>query len=150
MIDVTAAVIARGGRVLLCRRPEGKRCAGLWEFPGGKAAPDETLEECLARECREELGVELRVGRALACVERDGLRITFFAARLAQGEPQLLEHSALAWVTPEQARTYALCPSDAQMLKQTDPGALLAGQTIPEDAENNTEGNKSGKTEEQP
>ena len=154
MIDVTAAVIARGGRVLLCRRPEGKRCAGLWEFPGGKAEPGETLEGCLARECREELDVELRVGRALACVARDGLRITFFAAQIARGEPQLREHSALAWVTPEQARTYALCPSDAQMLKQTAPEALLAGQNAPKgaenDTENDTEENESGKTEEKP
>ena len=76
MIDVTAAVIARGGRMLLCQRPQGKRCAGLWEFPGGKAEPGETLEMCLVRECREELGVELSVGRALACVVLDGLRIT--------------------------------------------------------------------------
>lgn len=135
MIDVTAAVIARGGRVLLCRRPEGKRCAGLWEFPGGKAEPGETLRMCLARECREELGVELRVGHTLACIERDGLRITFFAARLAQGEPQLLEHSALAWVTPEQAQARALCPSDAQMLKQTAPEALLAGENAQENPE---------------
>ena len=132
MIDVTAAVIARGGRVLLCRRPEGKRCAGLWEFPGGKAEPGETLEMCLARECREELGLDLCVGNPLACVTRDGLRITFFAARIAQGEPQLLEHSELAWVTPEQARCHALCPSDAQMLAQTAPEALLAGETAEE------------------
>ena len=142
MIDVTAAVIARGGRVLLCQRPQGKRCAGLWEFPGGKAEPGETLQMCLARECREELGIDLRVGRALACVTREGLRITFFAAQLKQGEPQLLEHSALAWVTPEQARAYALCLSDAQMLAQTAPDALLTQEY--------TEDNVSEKMEEKP
>lgn len=150
MIDVTAAVIARGGRVLLCQRPQGKHCAGLWEFPGGKAEPGETLEACLARECREELDIELRVGRALACVTRDGLRITFFSARIARGEPQLREHSALAWVTPGQARAYALCPSDAKMLAQTAPQALLAGETMQGSAKEDTEEIVSEKTEETP
>ena len=137
MIDVTAAVIVRGGRVLLCRRPEGKRCAGLWEFPGGKAEPGETLEACLARECREELGMDVRVGRALACVTREGLRITFLAAQIVHGEPQLLEHSALAWVTPQEARAYALCPSDAQMLAITPPEALLSGMDAQEKPDDN-------------
>ena len=137
MIDVTAAVIAREGRVLLCRRPEGKRCAGLWEFPGGKAEPGETLKDCLARECREELGMDVRVGRALASVTREGVRLTFMAAEIVRGEPQLLEHSALAWVTPQEARAYALCPSDAQMLAGTPPEALLAGM----DAQKNTKEN---------
>ena len=150
MIDVTAAVIARDGRVLLCRRPQGKHHAGLWEFPGGKTEPGETLEACVARECREELGIDLRVGRALACVVRDGLRITFLAAQIVRGEPQLLEHSALAWVTPEQARTYALCPSDAQMLAQTAPEALLAWEAAQESAEKIVEKNVSEKTEEKP
>ena len=146
MIDVTAAVIVRGGSVLLCQRPQGKHHAGLWEFPGGKTEPGETLEACVARECREELGIDLRVGRALACVTREGLRITFMAARIVRGEPQLLEHSALAWVTPQEARAYALCPSDAQMLAQTAPAALLAG----EHAQVNEENNANEKTEEKP
>ena len=89
MVNVTAAVIGREGRVLLCRRPQGKRCAGLWEFPGGKVEPGETLAACLVRECREELGVSLCVGRAIAVVERDGLRITFLLARLDGEESQL-------------------------------------------------------------
>ena len=144
MMDVTAAVIARGGRVLLCRRPEGKRCAGLWEFPGGKAEPGETLEVCLARECHEELGVDLRVGRTLASITREGLRITFMAAQIVRGEPQLLEHSALAWVTPQEARAYALCPSDAQMLAGASPEALLSGMG----AQDNTDENEM--TEEKP
>ena len=144
MIDVTAAVIVRASSVLLCQRPQGKHHAGLWEFPGGKTEPGETLEACVARECREELGIDLRVGRTLACVVRDGLRITFLAAQIVRGEPQLREHSALAWVTPEQARTYALCPSDAQMLAGASPEALLSGMG----AQDNTDENEM--TEEKP
>ena len=57
-LEVTAAVIRREGRVLICQRPQGKNCAGLWEFPGGKIEPGEEAETCIVRECREEIGVE--------------------------------------------------------------------------------------------
>ncbi len=62
MKQIAAAVFRRAGKVLLCRRPEkpGDSCAGLWEFPGGKREPGESLEQCLIRECREELGIEVR------------------------------------------------------------------------------------------
>lgn len=56
---VAAAVIRRGDEVLLTRRPEGKHLAGKWEFPGGKVEPYESPEEALAREIREELGIEI-------------------------------------------------------------------------------------------
>ena len=140
MVDVTAAVIVRGGRVLLCQRPKGKSCAGLWEFPGGKVESGETLAACLARECREELGVCLRVGRTLCAVTRGELRITFLLAEIAQGQPQLREHSAMAWVTPGEARTYALCPSDAQMLEETGLDALLHGEAAAANEKHEPEG----------
>jgi 8-oxo-dGTP diphosphatase len=57
---VAAAIILRGEEVLLARRPEGKHLAGLWELPGGKVEPQESPEEALAREVREELGIEIR------------------------------------------------------------------------------------------
>ena len=61
-LEVAAAMLTRGQTVLLCRRPEGKARALQWEFPGGKLEPGETGEQALARECREELGAEVRVG----------------------------------------------------------------------------------------
>src|SRR3972149_3144610 len=60
--EVPAAVIRRRGKVLIARRPEGKLLGGLWEFPGGKRERGESLEACLRRELREELGVAVRVG----------------------------------------------------------------------------------------
>lgn len=139
MVDVTAAVIVRGGRVLLCQRPKGKSCAGLWEFPGGKVESGETLAACLARECREELGVCLRVGRTLCAVTRGELRITFLLAEIAQGQPQLREHSAMIWATPEQARAYALCPSDREALPSLDLEALCAQPDAPDTDDENAE-----------
>ena len=59
ILVVACALIDADGRVLIARRPEGKAMAGLWEFPGGKVEPDETPEDALIRELREELGIEL-------------------------------------------------------------------------------------------
>jgi 8-oxo-dGTP diphosphatase len=61
-IVVTAAVIEREGRVLVTRRQRGVHLAGFWEFPGGKCDPGEPLDRCLARELREELAVDARIG----------------------------------------------------------------------------------------
>ena len=120
MIDVTAAVIRSDGRVLLCRRPEGKNCALLWEFPGGKTEPGERAEDCVVRECREELGVALRVIRRHAEVtyaypDRT-VRITFFVCE-TEDVPRRKEHAALAWVAPGEVSGYALCPADAEMVR---------------------------------
>ena len=61
-VRVAAAIIRNAdGRILICRRGQGGSCAFLWEFPGGKQEQGENMEECLVRECREELGIEIAV-----------------------------------------------------------------------------------------
>ena len=59
MMEVTAAVIWRGDKFLICQRPREKYCGLLWEFPGGKLEPGETLEECVVREVQEEVGLTI-------------------------------------------------------------------------------------------
>ena len=61
-IEVSAALIFRGGKLLITRRHAHSHLGGLWEFPGGKREAHETYEQCLVREIREELGVEISVG----------------------------------------------------------------------------------------
>lgn len=111
---VVAAVIERGGRLLLCRRPPGKRHAGLWELPGGKLLPGESILDAARRELAEELGVEVTaVGELLLAVPDPGsdFAVEFHPVEIA-GEPAALEHSALAWVHPEDLPGYDLAPSD--------------------------------------
>jgi 8-oxo-dGTP diphosphatase len=107
-------VIERAGRLLLGRRPAGKRHAGLWEFPGGKFLPGETPFEAARRELAEELGVEvLAVGGLLLAVADPGspFLIELYRAEIA-GEPAPLEHDVLAWAAPEDLAGYDLAPSD--------------------------------------
>ena len=68
---VAAAVIEREGRILVTKRPEGVHLEGHWEFPGGKCAPGETLEQCILRELREELAVDAVVGSELLSTSHD-------------------------------------------------------------------------------
>ena len=103
---VTAAVLTRDGRVLLAKRPSKGLLGGLWEFPGGKTEVGESLEACLKREIREELGVEITVGEALGVYKHayTHFSITLHAFRcdLLGGEPMALEASELAWVSSAQ------------------------------------------------
>ena len=120
VIEVTAAIIQRKGRVLICRRPAEKRCGLLWEFPGGKVESGETGEECIRRECWEELGVELEAPRLFTDVTHSypgyTVHIRFYTAELAAGEPKRREHAALCWAAPEELSKYEFCPADAEML----------------------------------
>ena len=98
---VTAAVIRRDGEVLIGRRPLDGLLGGLWEFPGGKLEPGEQPESGLRREIREELGVEIEVGRSLGTYRHayTHFRVTVqaFHCNLLAGEPRGLHHTALAW-----------------------------------------------------
>ena len=96
-------LLRSGERFLLCQRPEQKAHGLLWEFAGGKVEPGETKRQALARECREELGVEIAVGEEFLelthVYPEVTVHLTVFCAELRSGQPQALEHRALRWVT---------------------------------------------------
>jgi 8-oxo-dGTP diphosphatase len=121
IIDVVAAVIERGGKVLITRRPKGAHLEGLWEFPGGKAEAGESDERALAREVREELGVAFTVGERVAEVDWQypdkRVRIAFFRGTV-EGEPRPLEGQELAWVAPADLDRYEFPPADATLLER--------------------------------
>jgi A/G-specific adenine glycosylase len=130
--DVTAAVTRRDdGRVLIAQRPTDGMLGGLWEFPGGKREPGESLPECLRRELQEELGIEIAVGDQIGTVRHTytHLRITLYAfkCRLLSGEPQALGCAAWAWVSLDELDRYAFPVTDQKIIAMLrDGGGQLA------------------------
>ncbi|MCJ7611053.1 MAG: (deoxy)nucleoside triphosphate pyrophosphohydrolase [Candidatus Aminicenantes bacterium] len=126
MKKVTAAVIERRGKVLIARRKAGGAQAGKWEFPGGTLERGETPAQCLARELREELGIQCRVGDLLAAGRGPGAASSFellvFRIRDYEGSVRPLVHVEVRWVSPRDLASYDLAEADAWLLPR-----ILAG-----------------------
>lgn len=119
MTEVVAALIWDGDRFLICQRPENKARGLLWEYVGGKVEAGETKQEALVRECKEELDVTISVGDTFMNVIHEypdiTVHLTLFHAQIVSGEIRLLEHNAVAWITPEEIPHYAFCPADKEI-----------------------------------
>jgi 8-oxo-dGTP diphosphatase len=115
-IVVVAAVIERGGTVLLARRREGAPRGGLWEFPGGKVESDESDREALARELAEELGIDVVVAEPVGQVTHRYPDVTInlraYACTIRSGEPKPVEHDECRWVGPTELESYPLSDAD--------------------------------------
>jgi 8-oxo-dGTP diphosphatase len=118
-LPVVAAVLEDGaGRVFVAQRPAHKHLALKWEFPGGKIEAHESPAAALARELREELGIEIEIVRALPIFEHDYGDIVIamhpFVCRLAprSSAPHAHEHAALRWVSPAELATLDLAAAD--------------------------------------
>ena len=118
---VAAGLIWRDGRVLITKRPEGTHLAGYWEFPGGKKEDDETLEACLEREIREELGMEVRTGICLKTVhheyEAKSITLHVFHCTHVNGRPLPLENQESRWVKPEDLKNHTFPPPDLEIIE---------------------------------
>ena len=121
LTEVVAALIWRGERFLICQRPAHKGNALLWEFVGGKVEPGETLEDALVRECREELDITVSVGEPFMEATHQypdiHVHLTLFHATIAEGEPRMLEHNDLRWITPAEIPDFDFCPADVDILQ---------------------------------
>ncbi len=96
---IVAAALVDHRRLLAGQRSRPPELAGRWEFPGGKVEPGESEPRALARECAEELGVQVRVHEFLAEVALPGRRrLRLWRASLIAGEPRALEHLQLRWL----------------------------------------------------
>ncbi len=122
MVQVAAALIWKGEKFMICQRPLNKTRALEWEFVGGKAEPGETLEQALIRECREEIGVTVKVGSIYMEVDHVypdiTIHLTLFNAEITEGEPQMLEHNDIKFITPDEIGNYEFCPADDGILKR--------------------------------
>lgn len=122
MTDVVAALIWKQGRFMICQRPAHKSRGLLWEFVGGKVEKGETKPEALVRECREELDVTVEVGGEFMTLVHEypdiTICLTLFNCTIAQGEPKMLEHNDIKWITPQEIENYEFCPADKEILER--------------------------------
>lgn len=120
VIEVAAGLVFRAGKLLITQRPAGGHLAGLWEFPGGKRMRNESFEDCLRRELKEELGIEVMVHELVEAVthaypERT-VALRFFRCTWRRHEPRALGCPAFAWVSREELGQFEFPPADARLL----------------------------------
>ena len=121
-VDVVAALIWEKDKFLICQRPANKTRGLLWEFVGGKTEPGETKEQALIRECKEELDIQVDVGRKFMEVVHKYpdmlIRLTLFHCTIPEGFPKALEHNDLKWIHPSETDQFEFCPADTDILKE--------------------------------
>jgi len=131
VIEVSAGLVFRGGRLLITQRPDEGHLANLWEFPGGKREPGESFEQCLARELREELGIEVKVGEMVEALTHDyperPVHLRFFRCSLAAGEPRPIGCQAVAWVTAGELARHEFPAADKRLLERLRANAQWWG-----------------------
>lgn len=122
MTEVVAALIWNEDKFMICQRPAHKARGLLWEFVGGKVEAGETKPQALIRECREELDIELKVNDLFMDVIHEYpdllVHLTLFNSEIAEGEPKMLEHNNIKWITPAEIPEYDFCPADEEILKR--------------------------------
>ena len=124
-IEVSAGLVFRDGKLLITQRHKDSHLGGLWEFPGGKREANETFEECLVRELREELGIEVEVGELLESLTHTypekTVSLKFFRCRWLKNEPRPIDCSDLKWIAAAELQDYEFPEADAKLLE------MLAG-----------------------
>lgn len=121
-IDAAIAIVRRAGRILICQRKPDDTLGGLWEFPGGKQEDGESLEQCLARELREELNISARPIVALPPIEHDYphalIRLHPFLCEHESGEPEHLECQDARWIAPDSLSAYPFPPANESLIAE--------------------------------
>jgi len=119
--EVSAAIIEKNGLILITRRAKDEKLAGFWEFPGGKREASETIEQCLVRELKEELDVEVVTNGILG--ESDyhysggAIKLIGVYARIVSGDIKMTVHDSFEWVSPKDLLSYELAPADVPLAK---------------------------------
>lgn len=131
LLVVAAALVNDDDEVLLAQRPKGKRLAGCWEFPGGKVEKEESPEEALTRELKEELGITV--------LQKDmepfwflshpypeygfHLLMPVYLIRIWEGTPQALEHSQIIWELPKAMHELNMIEADMGLVEKLEKEA---------------------------
>lgn len=118
MIEVSAGIVYdREGRILICKRGEGRKNAHLWEFPGGKLEAGESPESCLVRELLEELALPVTVQDIRATCEAEGILFHFIEVDTAD-VPVPTEHEDVRFVRLREMLSFDFCPADTLVARQ--------------------------------
>lgn len=122
MKKVAAAVAIQDGKVLVTRRAPGEKLAGMWEFPGGKLEPDESVQQCIVRELSEELGVVATAGKVVTetvyAYEGGTIHLIAVEVILLDTRLRLSVHDAFKWVPPEGLLEMDLAPADIPIAEE--------------------------------
>jgi mutator protein MutT len=129
LLHVSAGVIVREGRVLVCQRPPHGHHPGKWEFPGGKLEPGETAAEALRRELAEELDIEALIGPELwrsrhRYPGRGPFQLTFFLVPSFRGEIACRAFSRIGWVSVGQLHEFDFLEGDLAFVAAVDRGEI--------------------------
>lgn len=113
---VTAAVIIKEGKILIARRDKNSSMGGLWEFPGGKVEFGETDKDCLIREIKEEMSIEIEIDSLFHIVpfsfKKKKYKLKAYTAIYKSGEIKLNAHDKIHWTEPNQLDLFAFSPAD--------------------------------------
>ena len=123
IVEVVGAIIKDGDRYLVGQRAANKAQGGLWEFMGGKIEPGETPEQALARECREELDLEIEDEHIIDSIIHDypekTIRLTLISCSPKSGSvPKALEHQQIRWVTRSEMDALDFAPADRELIRK--------------------------------
>jgi 8-oxo-dGTP diphosphatase len=127
---VVAALIVRGGEILICQRRPDQPMALQWEFPGGKIEPGETPEQALARELDEELGIRAAIGPRITHIRHNyrhggAVDLQFFTVHSFDGEIENRIFKQVLWARLEELPEYDFLAADRGLIRDLAAGKLL-------------------------
>ncbi|MCD6473285.1 MAG: (deoxy)nucleoside triphosphate pyrophosphohydrolase [Thermoplasmata archaeon] len=112
LMIVTAAIIFKGEKILIAKRHH------QWEFPGGRLEEDETMGECIVREIKEELNIDIAIIKKFLVVRNEEIELHVFMARYLEGEIKLNFHQDVKWVDLKELNEYEFLPLDKKIVER--------------------------------
>jgi 8-oxo-dGTP diphosphatase len=128
MKDVTAAIIVKEGKIFIAKRKSTDKLPNKWEFPGGKIESNETPQECLKREMKEEFGVDISVGECLGesvyHYDHGSIRLLAYQAYWQGGRFCLTDHADFEWASLNQLQQFDFAPADIPFVEGIKTGKI--------------------------